>query len=151
MAWRFGAILMICLLNLGACKPVQHTRGNFIDPEDLNKIEINKTTKQEVRALLGPPSSSELFGRDVWYYIGDKTETKSFFDPKIKEVLLLEVVFDKNGKVTSYGMKDEKDRHAVTFKKGSTPVKGKDPSLVSELFGNIGRYSAPKRTAVNKY
>lgn len=139
--------LFAIILSLASCKPVQHVRGNLVDLDEVKKIQVNKTTKAGIRDLLGPPSSQELFGQDAWYYIGDKVESKSFFDPKIMERVLLVVVFNKKGVVSSYEMKDLSHQHEIDVSKESTPVKGRDPSLLSELFGNIGRYSAPKRTA----
>lgn len=115
--------------------------------DELKKIELNKTKKQDLQELLGPPSSKELFGGDVWYYIGDKTEKKAFFDPKILEREILAVSFGSDGTVSGYEIKDLSHHYDVEVKSGATPVKGRDPSIVSELFGNIGRYSAPKRTA----
>lgn len=132
---------------VSGCTSVQHVRGNFLDMDWVKKIELNKTTKADIETLFGPPTSQELFGQDVWYYIGDKVETKSFLEPKVIERIILMVAFGADGTVISYEMKDLKDHHAVDIKKEATPVKGRDPSLVSELFGNIGRYSAPKKTA----
>lgn len=135
------------VLTLISCSPVQHVRGNLLDLDEVKKIQIGKTTKADLRRLLGPPSSEELFGRDAWYYVGDKVENKSFFEPKVMERTLVIVTFGKNNTVASYELKDLTHQQAVDVKKNSTPVKGRDPSFVSELFGNIGRYSAPKKTA----
>ena len=143
---RFLAPLAL-ILTVISCSPIQHIRGNLLDLDEVKKIEVNRTTKGDVRALLGPPSSKELFGRDAWYYVGDKVENKSFFDPKVTERTLLVVTFAKNNTVSSYELKDLTHQHDVSVQKETTPVKGRDPSLVSELFGNIGRYAAPKRTA----
>ena len=149
MLTKFSAFVgcWVVILSFVGCTPVQHVRGNFLDIDVIKKIELNKTTKAELENLFGPPTSQELFGQDVWYYIGDKVETKSFFDPKITERVVLMVSFGANGTVISYEIKDLKDHHEVDIKSEATPVKGRDPSLVSELFGNIGRYSAPKKTA----
>lgn len=146
MYGKFFALIGL-VVAISGCTPVQHVRGNFLDMDVIKKIELNKTTKAEMENLFGPPTSQELFGQDAWYYIGDKVETKSFFDPKITERIVLIVTFGTNGTVESYEIKDLKDHHEVDIKSEATPVKGRDPSLVSELFGNIGRYSAPKKTA----
>lgn len=143
-SWLGGVIVSFSLL---ACSPAQQVRGNLLDLDVIRKIEVNKTTKRELEELLGPPSSQELFSQDTWYYIGDKVEKVSFFDPKILERVLLIVNFGPNGTVSSYELKDLKDHHEVDILAESTPVKGRDPSLVSEIFGNVGRYAAPKRTA----
>jgi outer membrane protein assembly factor BamE (lipoprotein component of BamABCDE complex) len=146
MRTKFFALVGFVIMVSG-CTPMQHVRGNFLDMDVVQKIELNKTTKGDMEALFGPPSSKELFGKDTWYYIGDKVETKSFFEPKVVERVVLMVTFGAKGTVTAFEMKDLKDHHAVDIKQEATPVKGQDPSLVSELFGNIGRYSAPKKTA----
>jgi len=140
-------ILVFYALSLISCSPTQHVRGNFLDLDEVKKIELNKTNKVAVQELLGPPSSQELFGGDVWYYVGDKVEAKAFFKPEVLERTLLAVTFGPDGTVSSYELKDLTSHYDVDLKSESTPVKGRDPSLVSELFGNIGRYSAPKKTA----
>jgi outer membrane protein assembly factor BamE (lipoprotein component of BamABCDE complex) len=141
------SILIMLGLSLVSCSPTQYVRGNFFEMDELKKIELNKTKKSDLLELFGPPSSQELFGGDVWYYIGDKVEKKAFFDPKILEREILAITFGPDGTVTSYEIKDLSHHYDVEVKAEATPVKGRDPSLVSELFGNIGRYSAPKKTA----
>ena len=83
-----------------SCSPTQHIQGNLLDLDDVKKIEVGRTTKGDVRTLLGPPSSQELFGRDAWYYMGDKVENKSFFKPKVTERTILVVTFADNNTVS---------------------------------------------------
>lgn len=128
---------------LCACTPTFHTRGNFIEPELLAKVVPGKTTRGEVRLILGPPSTEGFLAGDEWYYIGEHTETVSFLKPKTTAYRLFIIDFDERGYVKSIKTIDQKTHHIEPVK-AKTPTYGKDPSLVAEVLGNIGRYEEPK-------
>lgn len=131
---------------VAGCSPNEHVRGTVIDIDQIKKIAPNKTTLTEVHQLLGPPSSITLFGRKAWLYIGEETKTVSFFDPTVENRRTLIVTFNDDNTVARYQIKDLKHGHPVDPHSDRTKTLGNDPSLLSELFGNIGKYDPPSQT-----
>lgn len=135
---------------LTSCSPTEHVRGTVIDDEQIKKIVPNVTTLTEVHKLLGPPSSMTLFGKKAWLYIGEETTTVSFFDPKIEDRKTLIILFNEDNTVASYEIKEFHQGHTVAPHEDATKTYGNDPSLLSELFGNIGKYDPPGQGARQK-
>lgn len=132
-----GFFLVVFLVG---CSPMLHTRGNLVNAELLEKIKVNETSQADVLALLGPPSTQTLFTEEGWYYIGEKTLTKAFFDPEIIERVVVEIHFSQDKKVSSVKVSKNKG-YKVEPCTEKTPTHGRDPSALSEIFGNLGRYN----------
>ncbi len=130
----------VSVLMMGGCSPTLHTRGNYIDLDNLKKIKIKETSRSDVHLLLGPPSSTELFTGKGWYYIGEQTTTRAFFKPDVIESHLILIEFDATDKVVKVERVDQTG-YDISPDSDHTPTYGRDPSVLSEVFGNIGRYA----------
>ncbi len=129
-------------LGLCSCTPTVNTRGNLIESKMMSQVIPHKTSMAEVRALLGPPTSQEMFTGKGWLYLGEQTETVSFYKPKVVTRHVYLVEFNAQGlveKVTPYDSKG----YPIEPDKEETPTHGRDPSLLAEFIGNIGRYEDP--------
>lgn len=129
-------------LVLASCTPTQHIRGNFVEDEQLKRLKVRETTAQQVRAIIGPPSSQEMFVGKGWYYMGEKTETVAFLKPVITKRHFYLLEFDDKDILISIKKFDEKGIE-VTPDSEKTPTYGRDPSLFREFINNIGRYEDP--------
>tara|TARA_R110002050_G_scaffold57442_1_gene129457 strand:+ start:20554 stop:20997 length:444 start_codon:yes stop_codon:yes gene_type:complete len=139
-------LTFICgFLLITACSPSEHVRGTVIDIKQVQKIVPHVTTLTDVHSLLGPPSSITLFGKKAWMYIGEETTTVSFFDPVVEDRKTLIITFNDDSTVESYKFKEFHHGHEIEPDKNTTQTYGNDPSLLSELFGNIGKYDPPGR------
>ena len=63
-----------------ACAPRTANRGNIPTVSQLEKLKVGKHSKEYVRGILGTPSTVGTFDKDVWYYIGRRTERWAFFE-----------------------------------------------------------------------
>lgn len=72
------ALLAAVIGGIAACTPTIDNRGNLPHPEDLAKITAGKTSREEVQALLGTPSSVMPYGDESWQYISAVFETTAF-------------------------------------------------------------------------
>ncbi len=135
----------VALTALG-CTPVIELRGNLPPPEQLQQVAIGKTTRDEVQALLGTPSSVTPFGDETWHYISSVTERKAFFEPVVKERKVITVVFDRNAIVRVFDTKGLADGREVTPVDRETPTAGKELTILQQLMGNVGRFTKPGQT-----
>lgn len=144
---RVGAVLALAGA-LMACQSRIDSRGYVPTPEDMERVKAGLQGREEVREILGTPSSASNFTDDRWYYISKKTSSTAFFEPKVLEQNVVVVEFDETGIVKDlqrYALEDGLLIDPVTRK---TPAPGREMSFLEQLIGNFGRFnSTPKGPA----
>ena len=136
---------------LAGCYPTIDHRGFNPEQMQLEKIENNISTKETVQNVLGSPSTTSIFpveGKNWtnWYYIYRKTETTSFFEPKVVDQLVVKVTLDEKDIVrnvdTQKGIQGEK----IKASKDRTESTAYESSAMKDIFGNFNKYSLdPKK------
>lgn len=139
------ALCGVALLGiLSGCEETIHLRGNTPDPQAVESIKPGAHKKADITRLLGSPSTIATFDKEVWYYIGGKVKTVSFFEPELLERTVLTVHFDKQGVVTGINEKDASKNVEVSLIERETPTRGKELTILQQLIGNVGRFGTPK-------
>lgn len=138
------ALIAALLLAAAACAPRQEFRGAAIDEDKLKLIEVGQTTEPQVGTLLGSPSTKSTFPDwgTAYYYISSETEAVAFLAPELIDQQVVLIAFDKDSKVKEirrYGMKDGKQ---IAFVERETPTRGKELTVLEQLFGNLGRFNS---------
>lgn len=123
------------------CSPTVDMRGNMARPEVVTKIKAGEANKERVQELLGTPSTIAAFDKNIWIYIGQRTETYSFFKPIVTERKILAIQFDESARVAQIARYDLKDGKDVSFVDRTTPTSGKELGFLEQLIGNIGRFN----------
>jgi outer membrane protein assembly factor BamE (lipoprotein component of BamABCDE complex) len=127
------------------CSGVSDTRGNFPLAEVVDQIKPDQHTRREILSMLGSPSTRATFEKqEVWYYIGEKTETLAFFTPKVLERKILVIQFDKKGVVKDIRKLDASNGKHISLVERITPTKGKELTVLQQILGNVGRFGKPK-------
>jgi outer membrane protein assembly factor BamE (lipoprotein component of BamABCDE complex) len=129
---------------LAGCEETVHLRGNIPDPTVVSTIKPGAHRKADITRMLGSPSTIATFEKEIWYYIGGKVKTVSFFEPKLLERKVLTVHFDKKGIVTGLNEKDASKNQKVSLVDRETPTRGKELTVLQQLIGNVGRFGTPK-------
>ncbi|MSP48793.1 MAG: outer membrane protein assembly factor BamE [Alphaproteobacteria bacterium] len=144
-ASRLAPLAMAVLI--AACSPVVDSRGSLPEAEDLDKIKVGASTKDEVATLLGSPSAVATFDPNTWYYISKRTETVAFFRPEVLDQKVLTVRFDEAGLVREVVHTGKEAAENIDPVSRTTPTSGQTFSIFQQLFGNIGRFgdTAPRR------
>lgn len=132
--------LMMGLLGT-ACTPTQNVRGYFIDDVLIAEIKSGVDDKGSVLNVLGSPSNVSTFGTDTWYYVTRKTERLAFFEKKIVDQRVVAIKFKDSGVVAEVKRYETEDARTVVMNERVTPTRGKQLSLVQQLFGNLGRFT----------
>lgn len=137
------SLSMVAVMTTGCAKVVER-RGYIADSQALSEIEVGMDNEESVRQILGTPSTEAPFvidGRKAWYYISTTTERRAFFQPVAVERSVLAVYFDENQKLTDMRRYGLEDGQVVDIVSRKTPTRGKELSLLGQLFGNIGRFN----------
>ncbi|MBA4162782.1 MAG: outer membrane protein assembly factor BamE [Novosphingobium sp.] len=135
--------LAVATLALGACASIKDHRGYLVDGTLLDSVMPGIDNRTSVERTLGRPTFVSQFGRHDWYYLSTSTHQKAFTRPKAKEQLLVHIVFDEKGNVSSVqrtGME-----HVVHLDPDGDKTKtlGRQRTFLEDLFGNIGQVGAP--------
>lgn len=128
-------------VSIAACTPVIGHHGQTVDPDGVKAISPGQTSKTQVLALLGAPSSEANFNEDIWYYISEKRETKAFFAPVTLERHVVFVRFDPNGAVEAIGTLGKDDGKEIVLISRKTPTAGQEITIMKQLLGNLGRFN----------
>lgn len=129
-------------LSLGftaACTPTIDHRGYLPRAGDLQKVTPGMS-KTEVQALLGSPSTTATvnFSGDSYYYISSRVETQGFLDPKETERNIFAIRFDQLDQVQSFAQYTLEDGRIIDVNTRKTPTRGREFTILQQLFGNIG-------------
>jgi outer membrane protein assembly factor BamE (lipoprotein component of BamABCDE complex) len=132
---------------IAACSPIIDSRGNLPDAEDLEKIRVGVSSRDEVATVLGSPSAVATFDPNTWYYISKRTETVAFFRPDVLDQNVLTVRFDDAGLVREIVRTGKDAAEPIEPIERVTPTSGQSFSLFQQLFGNLGRFgdTPPRR------
>ncbi len=139
-----GVVLAASPLALSGCAlfaPIPTERGQMVEKEDYDKLVPGTTTRADVTALLGSPTSRATFDDNTWYYIGEVTAPVPLARPKIDHQQVLVLNFDGNGTLRGVRRLDQSNAHDVAMVSRVTPSPGSEASFMQQLIGNVGRYN----------
>ena len=117
-------------------------RGNRIAADQLNEITPGVQTKADVRAALGSPTQTGMFGDDEWYYISSNTRQRPARQSAVSDQQTVVVEFNRAGVVRRVRTLGEEEARPVEMVARETPVPGNERTLLQALFGNVGRFGA---------
>lgn len=139
---RLAAALTI--VAIAGCTPSVDHRGYLPQESQLKQLQLGMP-KPEVEALLGSPSTTATVNMtgDSYYYISSVVEQTAFFEPKEVDRKVLAVRFDQFEQVESFAQYGLEDGQVVNISDRRTPTRGKELTILQQLFSNIGRFQAP--------
>lgn len=142
MNFAKSAIIACAALGLAACEPTFTNHGFTPQIADLESIAEGSDTRGSVLRKLGRPSSISSFDSNSWFYEASRIERYAFYEPKVVDRTVVTVTFDEAGlvsKVNRYGLEDGRIINLVTR---TTPTRGREITVLQQIFGNIGRFNA---------
>jgi len=115
-------------------------RGYLAKPGAFSQVREGMA-KSEVEGILGSPSTtaSVNFQGDSYYYISSTTEQTAFFNATETDRQVIAIRFDKNDQVANLGQYGLEDGKVIDINSRTTPTKGRELTILQQLFGNIGR------------
>lgn len=138
--FSFPAILLVAGL-LAACAPIEESHGYVPDAELIEKLRPGVHDRDSVAELLGSPTSVATFDGGTWYYISQNTERVAFLNRKAVQRDVVAVSFDEAGIVQDVERFTLADGREIQPVSRTTPTRGKELTVIEQLFGNLGRFS----------
>lgn len=144
------AVTGSALTGCGFVEPVTAHRGYIINESDLDKIKAHETTKEQVERYMGTPSMKSTIEGEAWYYVSSNMETFLFYPPEEVERQVIAVYFDKTDEVQDVRYYGLQDGEIVDMETRVTPSRGKELTILGQLFSNLGRFNKSQSSSTPK-
>lgn len=122
-----------------ACNPITDNLGNRTIKENVEQIQVGRTSKNEVVRLLGSPSNVAAFDPDTWYYISARQVQYAFLMPRTTDQSVLVIRFDGAGIVREMKRLGLDDAQPTTYVGRTTPTRGGEPGFLRSIYDTIMR------------
>ena len=142
LASIFPLLLLVPILIFYGCEPRLTTHGFMPRDELVNQLSPGDQNKHTISKLMGTPSSMGTFDDNVWYYITQRTENQAFFKPLLTDQQVLALEFDDQEVLQSVKRYGIEEARLIEPLPGKTPTVGRELTIMQQLFGNLGRFSA---------
>lgn len=129
------------LVLIAACSSIERSHGYMPDQELIAKVRPGVTDKDSVAALLGTPTTITKYRDESWYYIANRSERFAFFEEQTVEQKVLAVRFNDKGIVEDMKTYSLDDGEKIALVDRETATRGKELTVMQQLFGNIGRFT----------
>ena len=131
--------LLCSALLLAACSPQTANRGNLVEARRIEQVKVGESTQDDVRRILGSPTTIATFDENVWYYMGQMTEQTAFMAPETVQSQVLRLRFDGAGTLAALDKVDGLAAETVDPVAETTPSAGRQLTVFEQLMGNFGR------------
>ena len=140
-------LLFFFTLNCSINK-VSNSHGFSSIDRKIDKIEINKSNKNDVRKIIGPPSSKSSFN-EIWLYLERKKTNQSLFKLGKKNISknnILIIEFSNMGLVKEKTLLDLNDMNDIKIAEKKTKKKFSQDNFVYNILSTLrDKINAPTR------
>ena len=147
MKYIFFFSIFLLTLNCSINK-VSNIHGFRSLDKKSEKILLSKTNKNDVRKIIGPPSSISNFD-EIWFYIERKKTNQKIFKlgkQKISKNNVLIIKFDKKDMVISKEIIDLEDMNKIKIADKKTLKKFKQDNMIYNVLSTLReKINAPTR------
>ncbi len=127
---------------------VSNTHGSRFIEAKYDKIVINKSNKNDVRKLIGPPSSLSNFD-NTWFYIERKKTNQSLFKlgkQKISTNNVIILEFNQTGIVAKKDFLKLEDMNDIIINEKNTQKKFGQKNILYDVLSSVrDKVNAPSR------
>ena len=144
-------LLIFFLLFITNCSSnkVSNNHGFSSLDTKFEKITVNKTNKNDILKIIGPPSSVSDFDKNKWFYIQRMKQNQSLFKlgiKKIKKNNILIIEFDNKGILAKKEILDLDNMNDIKYVKNITEKEFKQNDILFKVFSSLReKANAPAR------
>ena len=123
------------------CSKIVEQNGVPINDEIYQKLNIGKSTKSQIKKILGEPLMIDNQLGETWIYFSQKIEKVAFFEPKLssRKVTLLSF---KNSILLKKETFSQRDSKIIEISTRKVISGGRKLTVLQQIFGNIGNFSS---------
>ena len=148
-------ILIILFIFISNCSgnKVTNYHGTKSLEKKFEKIKINKTNKNDLIKIIGPPSSKSDFNKNIWFYFERFKTNQSLFKlgaQKIKKNNILVLELNELGILKSKKILNIDNMNELDFAKKTTNKDFKNNTILYGVFSSLReKINAPIRNKKN--
>ncbi len=146
---KFFLIFIFTFITYCSGNKVSNYHGSKSLDTKYSQIKINKTNKNDLIIILGPPSSISDFNKNKWFYLERLKTNQSIIKlgtQKIKKNNVLIVELNKNGILKEKKLLNLKDMNDVKYLKDTTSKEFKNSEFFSGIIDSLReKINAPLR------
>jgi outer membrane protein assembly factor BamE (lipoprotein component of BamABCDE complex) len=133
-----AGLVMLLAVPLAGCGAQVDRHGHVFIDVDVNQIQPGMS-KDQVKLALGSPDTTGTINGDAYYYISTVQKSYAFFKPWEIDRQVIAVYFNHGGTVDDVAHYGLKDGVVVNYAKDETPARGKDLTMLEQIFGNVSQ------------
>ena len=135
----FYTLIFIFIINCSGNK-VSNYHGSKSLENQFEKLIVNKTNKNDIIKIIGPPSTISEFDKNKWFYIERLKTNQSLIKlgtQKIKKNNVLILELKNNGTLKSKKMLNLKNMNDLKFAKQTTEKDFQNESILYNVFSSL--------------
>ena len=143
------SVILLAGILVGGCsffEAPSQLRGNRVDGEQLKELVPGTSTRADVTALIGSPTTRATFDDNTWLYVSEVTRPRIAQTQGVLRQDVVVLTFNDQGVLQDVKKLNQDDSIPVSVVARSTPSPGTEASFMQQLFGNIGRFNAQPST-----
>ena len=146
---KYLSLLIVFLFTLNcSINKVSNTHGYRFLEKKYETIELNKSNKNDVKKIIGPPSSRSKFD-NTWFFIERKKVNQSLFKlgkKKIERNNVIILEFNNMGLVSDKSLLNLNDMNDIKIAEEKTDKKFTQDNFVYDLLSTLReKINAPTR------
>ena len=135
---------ILLLLILYSCSPINKQHGYLLDDflvssEKISKLEVKKTTKQDIFDAMGSPSIEIKDVENVWIYLLSLKEKKVFDEDELLYQSIYRFEFDNNGILIEQTFLSADNFNKIAFSSDETKVERNAYGITDQLYDAFTR------------
>ncbi len=142
-------IFFLLLITNCSSNKVSNNHGFSSLDTKFEKIIVNKTNKNDILKIIGPPSSISDFDKNKWFYIQRMKQNQSLFKlgiKKIKKNNILIIEFNNRGILVKKKILDLNNMNDIKYVKDITEKEFKQNDILFKVFSSLReKANAPAR------
>ena len=107
---KYIFIFIFVIISSCTSGKVINNHGNNLINITNSKLIVNKTNKNDIMDLLGPPSSKSSFNENIWIYIETKKQSTSIFKVGSRKLIKSNVLVVR---INERGILEKKDYYNI--------------------------------------
>lgn len=137
---------LAALLLISGCswlEPPPQMRGNRVAAEQLQELVPGTSTRADVTALIGSPTTRAPFDDNTWIYVSEVTQPRIGRTLGVLDQHVVVLTFSEQGVLRDIQTHGRDDALPVSMVERTTLSPGTEANFLQQLLGNIGRFNAP--------
>lgn len=140
-ATRLGRNLagMLLILAMAACSPIYRNHGYVPDDDQLELVEVGKSTREDVAVAVGRPSVQGVLDESGWFYVQSQFKQSGISAAEEVDREVVSISFDKRGIVSNVERFGLEQGRVVALSRRVTQSNVQGITFLKQLFRNLGR------------